>query len=99
MKTSGPFAALSVCHFVGSLLFWPLGVRARSVGRREQVSGDETQCLSVRCTPLLCVQYQRGTLTNSATVPRFSSLPKRSESGRHEKAARGGQARYLSPAV
>ena len=30
-------------HFVGSLLFWPLGVRARSVGRREQVSGDDTQ--------------------------------------------------------
>ena len=43
MKTSGPFAAFSVCHFVGSLLFWPLGIRARSVGRREQVSGDDTQ--------------------------------------------------------
>ena len=34
--------AFSVCHFVGSLLFWPHGVRARSVGRREQVSGDDT---------------------------------------------------------
>ena len=33
-------------HFVGSLLFWPLGVRARSVGRREQVSGDDTQYVS-----------------------------------------------------
>ena len=42
VKTSGPFPAFSVCHFVGSLLFWPLGVRARSVGRREQVSGDDT---------------------------------------------------------
>ena len=44
--------AFSVCHFVGSLLFWPLGVRARSVGRREQVSGDDTQydlvCLFIR---------------------------------------------------
>ena len=49
VKTSGQFSAFSVCHFVGSLLFWPLGVRARSVGRREQVSGDETQyvCLFV----------------------------------------------------
>ena len=43
VKTSGPFHAFSVCHFVGSLLFWPLGVRALSVGRREQVSGDDTQ--------------------------------------------------------
>ena len=43
VKTSGQFSAFSVCHFVGSLLFWPLGVRARSPGgRREQVSGDDT---------------------------------------------------------
>ena len=52
MKTSGQFSAFSVCHFVGPLLFWPLGVRARSVGRREQVSGDDTQYLySILCTP------------------------------------------------
>ena len=52
VKTSGQFRRFPFCHFVGSLLFWPLGVRARSVGRREQVSGDDTQydlvCLFIR---------------------------------------------------
>ena len=66
-------------------------------------SREKNDTLSVWLYSYLCrytqYLYQRGTLTNSARVPRFSSLPKRSESGRHEKAARGGQARYLSPAV
>ena len=68
MKTSGPFAAFSVCHFVGSLLFWPLGARARSVGRREQVSGDDTVARSMSIYS--SIGLDRCTLRSALTLPR-----------------------------